>query len=748
MALNLLDSFGVTGVSYGLYTKQADVIDTEYLSRYFVVSEFNSTLTAGKNPIAINGSPFLAQDSEIFIECLDAQGDNLFIEMATYSDDSTIGNTYKEGSATIVSIHVYGDTADGVGRLIIYGTLVDGRSVKWIQNVVINKTLKNHSRVRFYQTPTLQVNSADLPVLSSDISQNLVSNQNFTGKVTGLAVTPVKNTNQATINKSNVNIDYRLILTNPLVVNSTPAISSFNSQMIGSTINLYINTIQSPTSLTEIPVSITSSYTIKNVLNNGTVQVDRPFYYLDGFGNNSITNIIDADFSLEYSFINYNDSSASYQTTTIGGITYIVKQSYADISYKNIRTFSGYVARHKIYRKSLLSNADFSVISDEPIQPNQVLIDDLTQNKYYDLVGKFYNQQHINRYWFTSSNNITLTHTPSYAINSMLVSATTPPTGTDYFIVKNDSSPINRNANYIPFDMDEFLSESGSAYDSNFMAFKSNVQYSIDISAVVQKVPTEMGAKLSFYITSSYPTATQEHNYTPNYGIKIAEIIANKSGSIVDFTNSYTFYTPQNDIYGTLVVVPTLCNAYIKDIEVAVYGDDGFSPDIYNTKIPWPISVANETFQIKAELFDINNNLIYSDLNVFQNFDPSGSSLVPYIPGGGGYQDLYVSGSLYVSQSIIVQAGDIYLPNIVARPGNPAISQSRIVSVRADGALVFDPIVDIDGDSEYLYLSLGDGSNRLATTITTRKSLASEYDSLAGRKIYWVTGSKVIEMSP
>ncbi len=747
MALNLLDSFGVKGVNYGLYTKQADVIDTEYLSRYFVVSEFNSTLTAGKNPIAINGSPFLEQNSEIFIECLDAQGSNLFIEMATYSDDSTIGNTYKEGTATIVAVHVYGDTADGVGRLIIYGTLVDGRSVKWMQNVVINKTLTNHSRVRFYQNPTLEITSADLPVLSSDISQNLVSNQIFEGTIGGLAVTPIKNTTQTTINKANIDIDYRLTLTNPLAVNSTPTTASFNSQMVGATITLNINTIQSPASLTQIPVSLTSSYAIINVLNNNTVQIDRPFYYLDGVGNNSVTNIIAADFSIEYPFINYNNSSSTYQTTTVNGVTYVIKDSYADVSYKNIRTFSGYVARHKIYRKSLLSNADFSVIADEPIYPNQVLIDDLTQNKYYDLLGKFYNQQHINRYWFTSSNNIGLVHTPSYAIDSMYVSTVTPPSGTDYFIVKNDSVPINRDAVYVPFDMDEYLEESGSSYDSNFMAFKSNVQYTINISSVIQKVQTEMGAKLSLYITSSYPGASKEHNYTPNYGVKIAEIVANQSGSTVDFTDSYAFYTPQNDFYGTLVVVPTLCSTYIKGIAISVYGDSGFSPDIYSTKIPWPISVANETYQIRSELFDINSNLIYSNLNAFQSFDPSGSTLIPFIPSGGGSGSytsgsLFISGSLYVSQSI-------YTPNIVARSGaNPALSQSRIVSVRADGALVFDPIVDIDGDDEYLYLSLGNASNRLATTITTRKSLASEYDSLAGRKIYWVTGSKITETSP
>src|ERR1035437_9526389 len=110
------------------------------------------------------------------------------------------------------------------------------------------------------------------------------------------------------------------------------------------------------------------------------------------------------------------------------------------------------------------------------------------------------------------------------------------------------------------------------------------------------------------------------------------------------------FYTPKNDSYGTLVIVPYTCEVYLKNISFRVYGDDGFSPDLFITRIPWSVNIANETYQIKAELFDINHNLIYSNLNIIQNFDPSGSSLIPYIPGGvtqAGIGDFSVSGSLY-----------------------------------------------------------------------------------------------------
>jgi len=747
MALNLLDSFGAKGVSYGLYTAHADVIDTEYLSRYFVVSEFNPTFAAGKNSFAANGSSFLVNGGEILIECLDSTGKNLFIEMATYSD-VTNAAAYKEATSHVFSIHVYNDTADGVGKVILYGTLVDGRSVKWIQNITINKALKNHSRARFYQSPIIEVDSAEIPILSSVVSSGLVSNENFTGTINGLAINPTSNVNFTNVNKATTDVDYRLTLITPIVTNGTPDYNAFNSQMVGATVHLNINTIKSPISHADIAVSQTASYVIKNVISNNTIQIDMPYYYTDSFGNNSVTNITNANFSIQYPFINYNNATSSYQTTTIGGVTYIVKQSYADITYRNIRTFSGYVARHKIYRRSLLSGADFTVISDEPISTNQILLDALSQNKFYEILGKFYNSQHIARYWFTSSNNLSLVHSPSYAVDSMYMSASIPPTGKDYFMVKNDSVATNRDANYVPFDVNQFLSESGSAYDSNFMFMKANVQYAIDISAVINKNPAETNANLTFYFTSSVPAASKDPAYTTQYGIKIAELQANQSSSIVDFTDVYTFYTPKSDLYGTLVVVPTLCNAYIKNISFSVFGDDGFSPDVYTTRIPWPVSVANECFQIRAELFDVNNNLIYSDLNALQNFDPSGSTLIPYIPGGGSYQDLHVSGSLYVSQSAIIQFGDLYIPNIIARPGIPDISQSRMLSIRADGAIVFDPIVDITSDSSYLYLSLGDGTDRLSTTVTTKKSLASEYDSLAGRKIYWVAGVKQIETSP
>ena len=741
MALNLIDSYGRKGVSYGLYTKQADVTDSDYLSRYFVVSEFNPTFTAGKNSFSFNGSTYLKANSPILVECLDAAGNNLYIEQAQSSTDVTV-YTYKETTAFVFAAYVYNDTADGVGKLILYGTLNDGRSVKWQSNITINKTLKNTSRARFYQAPTFEVDSAVVPVLTSSVSTGLIHNISFLGTVNGLACNPPKDTNLASVNQQNLEVDYRLTLTSPVVTPTTPDSGSFNALMTGYNIDLSIYQIREPLTGKILNVYDKASFFISNVLNNTTLQTSTPYYYKDSKGNSTVTNIVNADAAVSYQFINYNNSPTSYQTSTVGGVVYGVYQSYADITYRNIRTFSGYVARHKVYRKSLISNGDYSIIADEPVVAREILQDDYTQNQYYNLLGKFYNSQHISHYWFTSSNNLSMTYSPNKSVNTVFISSPTPSnlSGNDYLMVKNDSVNTNRDAIYVPFNMGQFLIQSGSAYDSNFMEFNANVQYIVEVSAIILKNSSETRSELSFYITGSYPSIGQEKTFSTKYGLNIANITSSKIGnSSLNIENQFYFFTPQNDFYGTLVIVPKYCQSYISNLSVRVYGDDGFSPDVFITRVPWQISAPNETFLIKSELLDINSNLIYTDLQTIKNFDPLGSSLAPNTPVGGG------SGGSSTFNDITVN-GNLYYPNI---PERTTPTQSRMLSVRSDGVIEWDPIVDISSDDKHLYLTTDSTNNRNdVASMVTRQSLSSVYDSVGGRKIYYVSGVKIIETSP
>jgi hypothetical protein len=603
-----------------------------------------------------------------------------------------------------------------------------------------------------------------IPVLDTDSypSGSLIESKHFVGSIHGLAVTPPKDTNLPSLNLRNMDVDYRLVIDTPVITSLTDAIDGCNSQMVGSTLDLIVQKIQKPFSTEEIqPTNQSSSFIISDVYNNKTLQVADPYYYTDSKNNSVITNIVSASFDFSYPFVLYNTETASYLRNIIGTSSIEIRQSYADITYRNIRTFSGYLARHKIYKKSLLSNADFQIVADEPLFINELLRDNLTQNKYYERMGIFYNNDHIQKYWFTSSVSLSLDNSPDKYINSVFVSSPdySQLEGESYIMVKNDSVPISRSAVYVPYDEAQFLATSGSSYDSNFMELKSGVQYILEVSAEILKDKFVTNAGIEFYLTSSNPEARKELAFTDKHGIRLGTISANQYGTNLVVDKQIFFFTPANDLYGTLIVVPHRCQTYLKDISFRVYGDSGFSPDVFSTRIPWSISVANESFEIKSELFDINHNLVYSDLRALKSFDPFGSSLIPYIQGGsGGFipgsDDFFISGSLIVSESIdiiggylILNSGSVYIPNIGSR-GDPA--KSRVISVRGDlghsGELAFSPMVDITHDSQSIFVSTNTSTNRLNTAFTdTRHAIAVEYP-FAGRKVYYSGATKVTEL--
>jgi len=144
---------------------------------------------------------------------------------------------------------------------------------------------------------------------------------------------------------------------------------------------------------------------------------------------------------------------------------------------------------------------------------------------------------------------------------------------------------------------------------------------------IINKNPT-VPAKVSFYITSSSSGISEEPNFDPIYGLKIGEIDVTDSISTKIFSDVQKMYfTPKNDYYGTLVIVPYQCNVTFTNLSLVNYGDYGFSPGGANVIFPFSINTANESFTIKADLYDNNANLVYSIPPVAQTFDPTGASL-------------------------------------------------------------------------------------------------------------------------
>lgn len=676
--MQLLPEFGKYGVKLGLLTKEADINDTEFLSKYFVLQEFSPEFTAGKNSVTFNGSEFLKVGSEILVECLDSAGEALYIEAT--SKTSTI---YKEASTYILSIHVYSEISNGPGKLVFYGILKNGATVKWIGNVLIDKNKSNISTVRFYNKPVLEVR----PILTNVVAEieDLNKQVEFSSSYYSYAVVPQKDTLQ--INKRNVDVDYRIYAKDISPI-ADPT-GSFNDQLEGFDVEFRIKTIQDPYSYKNSLVNYTSSVNVKKVINNSTMILSDVISYKDNNNNDVVVNVVDGVFFLKYPYIIYNvyNENINYlsQNTAVPPDT-LAKKSFADIIYRNLRTFSGFISRHKLYRKSLFSTGDFEVISDEPLTSYEILQDKNTTNKAFNKMGWFYNQYHVDKYWFVSNDNISLIQSSDVVINSVNLKVNVSYINCDslnnYIILKDYSSGLQRNADYYPYDLEELSDTSGPSYDSNFIELKKDVNYILSFKTIIKKDSTTIGesdARIEFYFTSSLPVVNTEQTAikTQSGLLKLGEVIAYEPKEETHYDLASFIFTPSNDLYGTLVIVPRKCSAILSEISFKPYSDSGYSPDTLITRIPFPVSIANEAFEIKSELFDINSNLVYSDLRTVASFDPLGSTLQLYIPGFKDPSntdfisgDLEVSKSLWVGKNVIITGslfvgGAVLLDNII-----------------------------------------------------------------------------------
>lgn len=896
--MDLLSSFGKQGVQLGLLNRKVDIEDTEYLSKYFVLNEFDPLFTGGKNSVSFNGSVLLKEKSEIQIECLDSKGNSLYIEFA-----KSLESQYSDVAKFVVSIHVYDETYNGPGKLIIVGTSRKGEIVRWIGNITIDKTLTNTSKVRFYYKPTLEARPLLFPVVDTGraaidyppppearkavaISQvqsyvgNITvtnggtgyssatvsitggggsgasaipvisggqiasitvinSGANYTsaptvtisgngtgataittltrpvsalilvdggagytfvptvtflgtgtgatatatvvdGAVTSLILTsggngyitapavefdlppappapelnrlvsftssfytfaasPAKDTNKNAINLKQTNIDYRLVLTDidtSLLESSTFPTGAFNKQMEGLELTLYINKIQLPFSTLEQNTNITSSHVIKKVIDSKTVQLVDPFYYAVG-KNQFISQILNGKCMLDYRFVLYNTNPDSNQRLEIAPEEYIdVKDSYAEVTYRNIRPFSGRVARHKLYRKGSFTPGDFQLISDELLPSIELLSDPVTFNKFYDKLGTFYHQPHIDKYWWPTSTLITL-DAQSSPINAMRIASDSifQMDGTIGVMAKVDTAGIDNDNIYRPYDDNEYANLSGQSYNSNFISLKKDSLYQLSFDVIMEK-DIVTPSSISFYFTSSISSIQTEPQYNSNFGLKLGEIVVTDKTNVKYFDKTQIIYfTPTNDYFGTLVLVPYFCNVIISNLSLKTYGDHGFSPDVLTIRVPFPIQIANEAYDLKAELLDLDSNVIYSNLKTVQTFDANGESLYSISQANSLNSVIQVTPSTTVSNTSVTFVGSPLFPDL----------QNCNDSIRLVGWHV--PDGDATTDGKLCYMNVAslyiDNDNYIAMSEYqsgiehNAKSIAIRYDfSLnEGRKI-------------
>jgi len=338
--------------------------DTERTSQYFKITEFEDTLTGGKNGFLIEGSEYLKESTEVKVELLDVENNPIYFEPGDGIPE------YYEGISKLVSVHVYDDTPIGTGKITILGELknyIDENgavvpvpdewkgiyNVKWERTFQVNKNLNNETIVRFYKRPIVNITELVKPIFSKSIPT-----VTDTGYAHGISETPIDGTD---IRNWRTGTIYRLRRTS----------GTWDRDVDENTI-----TFTSP--------SFTAN--IVEVLNDTDVLVDVPYTI-----NNLVSNFTSGSYSVSY---------ADFQNEVIGEST--LTGSFAKIDITQLKTFVGDVARVKVFRKSRNSVGDFQFVQESKLESTELLRDVTTPSNTEIPYGRF-DESNLSTYWITSS---------------------------------------------------------------------------------------------------------------------------------------------------------------------------------------------------------------------------------------------------------------------------------------------------------------------------------------------------------
>jgi len=583
------------GKKLNLANLKVDIEDSDPNSEYFGVKEFDPVLTGGKNSISLAGSELIKPGSSIEIEVLDLKGEQLYVEVGRGKKNIK----YRDGVSIIVAIHVQSFVPQGNGKIYIVGTSKDGKLVRWSRDITIDSSKQNKTKIRFYKTPSMTVDPSvsDLSIFSN--SQTVTAS----GSAYSIALSPQKETNFLNYDSLRKPVEYNVV---------TKSGNKFTSRMIGETISLTNITLE-----TGVVLPTTFSAKIKDVLNEDTLLLKKPVLYPNDVATQTVRTFRTATYSIQYTPILPTSVASS------AGVTF--KKSLAKITLQNLKTFTGNVYRFKVYRKSFNSNVDSEIIADSVLSAKEALLDEITSDRQREWMGDTFDQDQVDEYWY--ENGLTsLTADATKIIDGMKLNGSVGAnsTKTTYVILKDNTEP-STDETYVPVDPVQMEVRSGSAWDSNFIELKQDVEYVLSAKVFDSRANLGNESKLLFYLTGSELGYSTSDKYD-GYGIKIGEISypTNLGNTPKTFSTQFTL---KEDVNCTLALVPQYGEFTVSKISIKPLQEFSFSPEIISIRIPFDVSVANERFLIRSELFDVDHKNIPVVLEDVKFFDPTGKTL-------------------------------------------------------------------------------------------------------------------------
>lgn len=644
-------------------------------SDYFNLSELPDVFTAGKNGFLINGTAFLSPTTPVSIEIIDSKGNAVFSQAI---------KNYSEGQARVISVEIYEDTPPGPATLTIVGTvrlLKNGQSVpdewrnitnvRWQKQVVIQPAAINTTKIRLNAQPEISVKEFLVPYRNAIISSDYAVVSGSASLVTAK-------------NASNPDVIPSFILQNSIISGTSPFVSS----MVGG--NLFV------------PDLFYTASIIK-VINSGALAVDSAISGSDGFTNAPV-------------FIQY------LREPTFAGT--ILTRSFAQINIRDLSTFTGDVARTKIYIRSLDESRNYQPLADIYLD-NQKLLTTSSLDTSFETVnfGKISSQDIINKYWQSGiadpingygAGNTTASYASNRLIDSMFLS--------NVYSLKETGSAVPQY--YIGTRRP--LSFLGDEHEYSFNANIFGVKFFNDSEALAEVYLSgsafpgsgPLGFKIASYaIPKDSPFAWFDRPITKP-----------RTPTVQVGGNFVSNFFPQREGTAKLIFVVYSGEWYFSDISLDETGQNGFTPNELTTFV----GVTGRRFerlQFKAELYDHNHNVVPVDIES-----------IPILFDGGNYvfkgTDHRIEGRVRITTSgssagIDLVAGLATISGS-SQPGNISGSVSGSWMWIGSGSFPSDPIFMGVKDSGEVFVNIGVGggiqivSNESSSTTTIKGTFVAE----------------------
>ena len=680
-----------------------DVLIQDTQNEYFNVVEMPTTFTQGRSAFKIFGSEFLKRGVPLKMEILDAAGDTVYLApVDLVGEDVAPFLPYR---FVTVEIYRPPINTEGLGKLTILGEIDPSKvnfnipnnfqgtyNVKFNQAINIDlSTIINTQPIRFYKNPRIEPQEivkariVDTPIttteriftsssaeIRNDIKDAIIPI--VTGsqeKPDGIPQAPKNKPAKDVLFfkedfkfKAGVGAAFPPILKRRGIRNlfASPEPEAFTlsmadgglkSNMQGATITIpeHTQTVQKIDEETgeiineDVTVPAFETKVLKVIDEKKFVPEDIPFIPdpssdqpldssgavpIDG-GDVIIPTLVDVPISMSFEDVT---------TTVVSSSVHF--DSFMDLTFKDLRTFSGDVYKLKVHGKMQSSNAGFNVMGESIVESPELLIDTNSHSGFLR-TGYFATQSLVDSYWTGSSydgstqgSNITLEWTGSQYIDSLRLS------GSNYSA--NQTIVVEQKPGY------EFRVERSVPY--TLLATVSGITTDKEqLDGTVRKE-----GKLFFHLSGS--NLNNSKNLPTNAAVG-GELTDVESGKVVVLkldeniegfqklqTIEFTFNPRLNldKLNNTDTIIQMRADSgrwHISDMSLRPAMDSGFSPDEYNITVPLPRSVRPDKLDVFVEYFDINNNTTET-ITAQKDIEVLGSALI--IDG----DDNLLTGSLFM----------------------------------------------------------------------------------------------------